>query len=105
MLHGLFGCLAAWVWLPSCPVEGWKGNSERPSSARISSCALTDILCACNEVLDWEMSVQSTLLEWAGSSPHFPEPAAAAGQQGLGAVKASAQAGDGREKLILMCDV
>lgn len=37
--------------------------------------------------------LQSTLLEWAGSSHHFPEPAAAAGQQGLGAVKASAQAG------------
>lgn len=76
-------------------MEGWKGNSERPSSAHISSSALTDILCGFNEVLDWEMSVQRTLLEWAGSSPHLPEPAAAAGRQGLGAVKASAQAGDG----------
>lgn len=83
------------MWFPSCPAEGWKGNSEGLSSARISSSALTDILCRCDEVLDWEMSVQSTLLERAGSSHRVPEPAAAAGQQGLSAVQASAQAGHG----------
>lgn len=74
-------------------MEGWKGSSERLGSAQISPSALTDALCGCDEALDGEMSVQSTLLEWAGSSHRCPEPAA--GQQGLGAVKASAQAGDG----------
>ena len=83
MLGLSLGVVAISYWVdlqpgsgPSCPFEGWKGTSERFSSACIPASAFTDILCGCNEaLLLWEMSMQSTSLEWAGPSPHFSEPA------------------------------